>query len=99
MTTPTPGITRGLRALLAAIHDLPRGTTVEAEQLHDWFTAAQLTTAEIGGAFKAAHNRGYLSAPTLGKPSRVPSRKGGRACAWKRTAKRVPEHLCQMEAA
>lgn len=88
---------RGLRCLLAAIHDLPRGTVVDAEQLHDWFDAAQLTTAEIGGAFKAAHNRGYLDAPILGSPSRIPSRKGGRACAWKRTDKHVPEHLCRQE--
>ena len=51
----------------------------------------------IGGAFKAAHNRGYLDAPTLGSPSRIPSRKGGRACAWKRTDKHVPEHLCRQE--
>lgn len=90
-------LSRGLTVLLSAIHDLSRGTTIDAEQLHDWFDAAQLTTAEIGGAFKAAHNRGYLTAPTLGAPSRIPSRKGGRACAWKRTGKRVPEHLCRQE--
>lgn len=90
-------LSRGLTVLLSAIHDLPRGTTINAEQLHDWFHAAQLTTAEIGGAFKAAHNRGYLTAPTLGTPSRIPSRKGGRACAWKRTGKHVPEHLCRQE--
>ena len=28
---------------------------------------------------------------------RIPSRKGGRACAWKRTDKHVPEHLCRQE--
>ena len=92
-----PDLSHGARVLLAAISDVPAGTITDAERLRDTFDAAGLTVAERGGAFKVAARLGYLSAPTLGQPSRIPSRKGGRSCAWVRTGKPVPVHLCEWE--
>lgn len=65
-----PDLTHATRTLLRAISDLKEGTPVHADTVRHAFDAAELTSAERSGAFKAACTAGYT------KP--VPEH----LCAW-----------------
>lgn len=97
--------TYAFRTLLRAISDLKEGTPVHADTVREAFDAAELTSAERSGAFKAACTAQYLYAPHqhladgrvayYSVQSTAGSRKSAHSMLYARTAKPVPEHLCQ----
>lgn len=98
-------LTLAYRVLLRAISDLRVDTPVHADTVREAFDAAGLNSAERSGAFKAAANDGYLSAPhkhldngqiaVYHVRSTAESRKSAWSMLYARTAKPVPEHVCR----
>jgi hypothetical protein len=96
------------RTLLAAIDGLPESHTVTVDLIRDQCAAAQLTSAEKSGAFRAACGEGYLRGVFMllpgwsltpihaAVPSTHPAGKGRHVKVYRRTAKPVPEHLCRV---
>lgn len=101
-----PDHTAAFRVLLRAISDLREGTPVHADTVREAFDAAELTSAERSGAFKAACTAKYLYAPHqhladgrvayYSVQSTAASRKSAHSMLYARTAKAVPEHVCEL---
>lgn len=100
-----PELTYATRVLLRAISDLPEGRPVHADTVREAFDAAELTSAERSGAFKAACTANYLYAPHqhladgrvayYSVQSTAGSRKGAHSMLYARTSKPVPAHVCR----
>lgn len=99
--------TLAYRTLLNAISDLDAGRKVHADTVREAFDAAELTSAERSGAFKCACNQGYLNAITMllddgltlasvQVRSTHEGRKSGWSLLYRRTAKAVPAHVCEV---
>lgn len=99
-----PDLTYATRVLLRAISDLPENQPVHADTVREALDAAELTSAERGGAFNAACTYGYLRSihdhladgtPVFWcVPSRSEGRKSGHNLLYARTSQPVPEHVC-----
>lgn len=88
----------GFAALLRTIDGLPDGFYLNVDTVRDAFDAAQLTSAERGGAFRTACTEGFLRPVTvaLGErtvavtvPTDHPEGKGRLVRLYRRTGKPV----------
>jgi hypothetical protein len=86
------------RTLLRAIQHVEPGTEVTADLCRAEFDAAQLNTADRGGAFRSASTLGYLTGTDRVVRSTIESRKNSANRVWIRTAKPIPDHVCQVVA-
>lgn len=92
--------------ILAAIDGLTPSTEVTADTLRVATEAAQLTSAEIAGALRAACGDGYLKPIAIHLPDgtvgavHVKSTHGPAKGRWvmvyRRTGKAIPEHVCEV---
>lgn len=102
-----PDLTYATRVLLRAIDGINPGRYVTADTIRDQLDAADLSSAEKSGAFKAACRDGYLTGVFLSLPgfdiahpihAAVPSThdagKGRYVKLYRRTSAPVPEHVC-----
>ena len=94
-----------LSTILAAIDGKPPGFYVTADTIRIATEAAQLTSAEIAGALRAACGQGYLAPVTVdtgGRTGHVHLKsthgpaKGRWVMVYRRTGKAIPEHVCEV---
>lgn len=93
--------------LLRFLDGVAPDTVLTSDSWRDAADAAQLNTAERGAAPRAAARLGYLDPLVVEhagrrflacEPSSRENGKGGRVLAYVRTAKAVPEHVCEVVA-
>lgn len=102
-------LTHATRTLLRAIGDIDAGRYVSSDTIRKELDDASLTSAEKSGAFRAACTDGYLTGVFLALPgfsvhtptpavvpSTHPAGKGRYVRLYRRTAKAVPEHVCEV---
>lgn len=104
-----PDNTHAIRTLLRAIDGIQAGRYVSSDTIREPLDAAELTSAEKSGAFKTACTDGYITGVFLSLPgfdvnhpvhAVVPTTheagKGRYVKLYRRTAKAVPAHVCEV---